>query len=381
MKPHVRIFRSFLYFLLSCLLMSALLLSGCASDNVCRYIPDKPIFFPPPPDEPHIQYLTGINSSDDIGERKKQSSFSLVVSGKEQPEVINKLGKAYGITAYRGKLYLAEGLEKRISIIDPVKGTFETVDGANNPKGGLKYPVNVTLDDAGNLYVADTGRREVVVFDSRGNFKKSFGKEFGPKSKITDVKVYKGKLYVCDFGSNLIRVLDPVTGEQQAEFGSSENLQETLALPNNFDIDAEGNLYVANIATNKVVKLDQDGNFLGSFGGAGDRYGQFSKPKGVALDNNKRIYVVDSATSLVQLFDDKFINLSFFGYPGLPAGSLSSPAGIAVTSDYVGHFQKFAAPGFKLETLIFVVSQFGQEFCVPRISVYGLGQMEKKEDK
>lgn len=378
MKPHARTFRNLFYSLLTCSLLSVLLLSGCASDQTCRYIPKEPVFFPPAPDEPRIQYLTGINSTDDIGEVKKQSALSLVVTGKEQPDILKKLGKAFGIVAYKGKLYIAEGLTRRISIIDPISGTIETPAGLNIPKGALSYPVNITLDDDGNLYVADTARREIVVYDPAGNFKTSFGSGIDPKSKITDVKIYKGKLFALDLGTNRVRVLDRTTGEQQAEFGPSDKPEQALRLPGNFAIDPDGNLYITNIGSNKVIKLDQDGNFLGSFGGIGDQLGQFSKPKGIALDQAKRIYVVDGGSNVVQLFDDQFRLLTFFGWPGLPFGSLNGPAGIAISTDNIAHFQKFAAPGFKLEALIYVVSQFGQEFCIPRISVYGLGQMEKK---
>jgi DNA-binding beta-propeller fold protein YncE len=364
------------YFGLTCLLLSALMLTGCASEQRCKYVPSKQIFFPPAPDDPHIQFLTGINSSEDIGVLKKQGSLSLVVTGKERPDIIKKLGKAYGIAVYKGKIYLAEGMGRRISIVDPVNGTIDELEGTKDSKGALSYPVNLAFDDDGNLYVVDTGRKEIVVYDRFGNFKTSFGKK--DKGKITDVKIYKGKLYALDMNNNVVRVLDRTTGEQIDEIGKSENPAQRLALPGNFTMDTDGNLYIANIASNKVVKMDLDGNYIGSFGGVGDRMGEFAKPKGITLDSNKYIYVVDGGTNLVQMFNDKFNLLTFFGWPGLEFGSLNGPAGIVTSTENLDYFKKYAAPGFKLETLIYVVSQFGQEFCIPRVSVYGLGQMEKK---
>jgi DNA-binding beta-propeller fold protein YncE len=220
-----------------------------------------------------------------------------------------------------------------------------------------------------------------VVYDTAGNYKAAFGKAFGPKSKITDVKIFNNKIFALDMASNLVRVLDRTTGEQLTSFGKNDLPTHRLALPANFTIDSDGNSYISNIGSNLMIKLDQDGNFLGSFGGAGDQFGQFSKPKGIALDKDKRIYVVDGGSNTVQLFDDQFRTLTYFGWPGLPFGSLNGPAGIAISTDNMEYFQKYAAPGFKVDSLIYVVSQFGQEFCVPRISVYGLGMMEKKEGK
>jgi hypothetical protein len=142
-------------------------------------------------------------------------------------------------------------------------------------------------------------------------------------------------------------------------------------------MDAAGNFYVSNIGNNMVMKYDLDGNFLGSFGGSGDQISQFVKPKGVALDAAGRIYVVDGGTNMVQLFDDQFRLLTYFGWPGLETGSLNMPTGITVTTDgtLLQYFGKYAVKGFELESLIFVVNQYGQEFCIPRITVYGLGQM------
>jgi DNA-binding beta-propeller fold protein YncE len=238
--------------------------------------------------------------------------------------------------------------------------------------------VNLGLDDEGYLYVADTGRRDIVVYDPAGNFRTAFAnKTYDPNSKIVDVKVFKGKLFALDYGTSRIRVLDRKTGEQTAEIGFSEDPQKTLRLPGNFIFDAKGNMYATNIGSNKVMKFDLDGNLLGSFGGIGDQIGSFAKPKGIAVDDTGYIYIVDGGTNLVQMFNDQFRPLTFFGWPGLPFGSLNGPAGITVTTDNVEFFQKYAAPGFKVEKLIFVVSQFGQEFCVPRLSVYGLGQMKK----
>jgi hypothetical protein len=362
-----------------CLLL-ACVLSGCAAQNACNYHWDKPVFFPPAPDEPHIQYLTGINSADDIGPPKKQSGFSLFASGQEAPDIIKKIGKSYGIVFHKGKIYIAEGMNGRIDIIDPVRGTFESPPGLSIPKGALRYPVNLTLDDEGYLYVADTARKEIVVYDPAGNYSNAFPENFAPKSKLVDVKYFNGKLFTLDIGTSMIRVLDRKTGAQTGELGYIEKPDQSVRLPSNLAIDPVGNLYVSNIGNNRVSKYDQDGHFLGSFGGGGDTIGSFAKPKGVALGPEGYIYVVDGGTNVVQLFDEKFRPLTYFGWPGLPNGSLNGPAGIAITTDKdnVDYFQKFAAPGFKVEQLVFVVSQFGQEFCIPRISVYGVGLMQKK---
>ncbi|MDR3578338.1 MAG: 6-bladed beta-propeller [Oryzomonas sp.] len=347
-------------------------LAGCAQKLVCS---TKPTFFPPAPDEPHIQYLTGITNSKDVGEKASQSSFSLVVTGNETQEIIRKIGKSFGIVAYKGKLYVAESAGSRVVIIDPVAGTFDYPRGMSTPKGALKEPINLAFDQDGYMYVADTGRKQVVVYNPAGDYAREFS--FGIESKIVSVAIYGGKLYALDLGTSRIRVLDRKTGEELSVFGYSETPNQSLRAPGNFAIDSDGAIYVSNIGNNKVMKFDIDGNFLQAVGGAGDQPGQFARPKGVAVDDAKRLYVVDAGLNVVHLFDDKSRLLTFFGWPGLETGSLSLPAGIAVTKDNLQYFQKYAVPGFQLESLIFVVNQFGQNMCIPRISVYGLGEMKK----
>lgn len=357
------------------LLVSTLMLSGCASDKgVCS---TKPTFFPPPPDEPRIQWLTGISSSQDVGAKESQSSFSFFLTGREAPTVIRRLGKSYGVAINNGKLYVAESGEGRVVVINPVKGTFEYLKGMSNPRGVLKQPVNLAFDKEGYLYVADVGRKEIVVYDNDENYVNAFRQAKG--SKIVSVAIHDGKLYALDLGTSRIRVLDPKTGEETAEFGYSELPNQSLRAPGNFTIDSAGSIYVTNIGNNKAMKYDLDGNFLGSFGGTGDQFGNFVKPKGIAVDDAGRIYVVDAGTNVIQIFNEQFRLLTLFGWPGLETGSTNMPAGIAVSKDNLQHFQKFAAPGFQVESLIYVVNQFGRELCVPRVSIYGLGQMKGKK--
>src|SRR6266545_3139565 len=122
-------------------LVAACTLAGCAGPKVTK----APVFFPLPPDEPRVQYLTGINDSTDVNEKKKQTSFSLLVTGRET-EVIRKLAKSYGVRAANGKIYVSESGAGGVVIIDPVKGTFDSPTGLADPRGRLQTPVNVVLD-------------------------------------------------------------------------------------------------------------------------------------------------------------------------------------------------------------------------------------------
>jgi DNA-binding beta-propeller fold protein YncE len=340
------------------LILAGAILSGCASEHICS---KKPTFFPPEPDPPRIQWLTGISNSKDIGSKESQSKFSFIVTGKEAPEITKKIAKSYGVAVHKGKIYVAESSSQRVTIVDPVNGTLEYLKGMANPKGVLLDPVNIAFDKDDNLYVADPGRREIVVFDKYENYVTAYGKDIAKGSKIVSVAAHGDNLYALDLGTSRIRVLNPKTGEHIAELGYSEKPNQSIRAPGNFTITPNGYIYVTNIGNNRLMKLDLDGNFLSAVGTTGDQYGTFVKPKGVAADGDGDVYVVDAGTNVVQVFDEQLRLLTLFGWPGLETGSLNLPAGIAVTRDdaLMRHFQKFAVAGFKLESLIMVVNQFG----------------------
>jgi sugar lactone lactonase YvrE len=350
----------------------AFALAGCAAKKTG---PSGPIFFPPPPDEPHVQYLTGITDSTDI--EGNPAKFTLVLTGGEKAGTIRRYGKPYGMVAHKGKLYISDSGSKQVVIIDVANRKFEFIKG-NLAKGALQKPVNLDVDDDGTIYVVDTGRKEIVVYDAAGYFVTSFGKNL-EKAKLTSVAVSGPYLYVPDWNTSEIRVLDKKTGEQVNSLMKGDDKKTSVRLPTNIARDEAGFFYVSNMGTTNVMKFDRDGNLLMTVGKLGDSFREFARPRGIAVDHAGRIYVVDAGHGNVQLFDKGGHLLTFFGTPDpkLEAGTLTLPAGIAVESDNVGYYQKYAAPGFKLENIIYVINQYGS----PTVSIYGLGEMEgsKKE--
>ena len=146
-------------------------------------------------------------------------------------------------------------------------------------------------------------------------------------------------------------------------------------MPTNFALDRNGIIYVTNVGSGSVIKLDVDGHFLGSFGKLGDAFGEFTRPKGIAVDAQNRMFIVDGGNQNVQMFSENQRLIMFFGTPPLKNGALNLPTGIAVTTDHLDYFQKLAEPGFVVEQVIFVANQMGNA----KISIYGLGHKEGAE--
>lgn len=355
--------RTFKTLMLVSLLVSTL--AGCAGKSASV----GPVFFPPPPEEPHIQYLTGVSSSSDLKENK--ASFSkLLVGGAE---TITRLAKPYGLAEHKGKLYICDVGAGQVVVVDFVNKTMKNfVDERGT--GRLKKPISVAVDDDGLVYVADTARKDIAVYDPNGKYLKSYGQTFEHQS-IIGVAIHGDDLFALDNRLGLIFVLDRKTGELQVTIGNNPDRSKNMALPNGMGVDSKGMIRVVNVGNGTVKEYDRDGNMLSVFGRIGDAPGEFTRPRGIAMDDEGQIFVVDAGHQVVQVFNENRRILGYFGQPGLPAGSTNLPAGIAVSKKNLDFFQKFAAPGFKLREVVFVTNQYSSPIN-HSLAVYGLGEME-----
>lgn len=96
-----------------------------------------------------------------------------------------------------------------------------------------------------------------------------------------------------------------------------------LADPVGVALDAQGNVYVADSANNRIQKFAPDGRFLSAVGGPGVEAGQFNQPGDLAVDAQGFVYVVDTWNHRIQKFDPA---LAFVAAWGQPTNDLINPA-------------------------------------------------------
>ena len=80
----------------------------------------------------------------------------------------------------------------------------------------------------------------------------------------------------------------------------------TLSGPAGIGIDAEGNLYIADTAGNRILRYEActgEVEPLPCFGGEGGLPGQLRQPRGVIVGPRERLYVADSGNHRVQVVD------------------------------------------------------------------------------
>jgi sugar lactone lactonase YvrE len=354
--------------------LAACVFAGCQPAEV-EQPKLKPVFFPPLPETPRLQFLKSFSGPDDLGPIAT-SAFEKFVLG--EPETKEGIGKPYGMAIFDRKLYVCDVGKRMVEVLDLENRTF----GYLTKDRRLMNPVNIYITDDGSKYIADPTAGAVFVFDRNDSLKAILGKEL--KLAPIDVTVRGRRCYVTDFNSNQVVVFDTNTQKEITRAGKQGSVQSipTGALPpgqllliSDLALDREGNIYVTDKAAGRITEFDNSGKFLRTIGRLGPNIDEFVRPKGVAVDRNDRIWVVDAAPEVAKIYDRQARLLLFFGLPGNEPGMMNLPAKIVLDYDNVQLFEQYAVKGANIEFLVLVSNQYG----LNKISVYGFGSFPKQE--
>jgi DNA-binding beta-propeller fold protein YncE len=334
-----------------------LLVAGCATKKPAT---NNFVMFPSPPDEPRIQYLMSYGSENDLGGASKLNQFLVGDEGLYKP-----IWKPYGVTIKEGKIYVCDTQAGNVSIADLTKRKMRYLkpDG----QAAMKMPINVAVEKDGTCYVTDTVRGQVLIYGKDDQLIQAIGKS--GEMRPCGIALTKDRFYVTDLSNHCVRVYGKASRELMFTVPrDAKDEKAKLFSPTNVAVDDKGQIYVSDSGGFTVKIYDTEGKLLRIIGDLGVTPGQFTLPKGIGADREGRIYVVDAAAPVVQLFDHEGRLLMWFGEPKSsgPAG-LYLPAGLTVDYDNVSHFQKYVAPGYKLEYLILLTNQVGPQ----KVSVFG----------
>jgi DNA-binding beta-propeller fold protein YncE len=340
-----------------------LLFSACAGLGGPKSGEAEPeyVLVPPPPQQPRIQFLTAYSTDLDV--LPPLSGFRRLIVGDRQGRELNK---PYGVAIHDGQILVCDTMGSIVVVFDLVAQTVEFLGGG--PNGKLNKPINIAVDEDGTRYVVDLGLDRVMVYDANNRYVRAIG---DPEAwSPTDVAIIEKRLYVTDLKNGQIVLIEKATGEELSRFGQIEAGKGGRFLPTNLAIGVDGSVYATDTVNTQVFKFDGQGERVQAFGSLGRRLGQFVRPKGVAVDREDRLYVVDAASEIVQIFNADGELLLFFGGAGNRPGGLNLPAKVVIDYDNVGLFADRVAPGYKVEYLVLVTSQYGTN----KVSVFGFLQ-------
>jgi tripartite motif-containing protein 71 len=248
-----------------------------------------------------------------------------------------------------GFIYVADTHNHRIQHFTPDGRFIRKWGGLGTGDGQLNQPRGLALDPFGNVWVADHENRRVQKFDREGRFLLKVGTGGGdgsagggpdgfnaPRSLSSDPQ---GNIYVADDANHRIVKLAN-DGTYIRDYGGPWNNagpgEGQFNLPYDTAVDLEGHVWVADTKNHRLVELDpSDGRFLtrwganGGDGSAGRGLGEMDHTYTVDVDCVGNVYVSDQANHRIQKFGDPGAPPPVCP-PGLTVGEASGRGGIAV---------------------------------------------------
>ena len=190
----------------------------------------------------------------------------------------------------RGNLYLSDRINHQIRKLMPtgkiitIAGTGDSNyfgDGGPATKAAFRDPGAITLDEAGNLYVADAANNMIRKIDTKGiistiagNGKHQDSGDGGPALKAgirsIDSLVFSpsGELHIVETNTHHIRKIKKdgtivtVAGRPgiQGNFGDGGPATKAmLKQPADVAFDSKGNMYITDMGNNSIRKVDTNG--------------------------------------------------------------------------------------------------------------------------
>ena len=311
--------------------------AGCAGTPEKKDTKQKELVFPPPPEKPRFYFDRTIRSSLDIVVEDDVSAFRRFATGEQQRG--DGLAKPFDIVATNGRIYVGDTVRRAVLVFDIRNKRFFQI-GQEEP-GKLYLPLGMAKDAAGNLYVVDGTAKRVLIYDEKGDFLRAIGgKDYFHRPSGLAVEPNGERVYVVDTGGvdtqeHRVRVFNGHTGEHLFDIGTRGGKEGQFNLPRDATIAPDGKLYVVDGGNFRIQVFEPDGTFIKTFGAVGRRSGQFSRPKGIAADPSGNIYVSDTAFGNFQIFDPDGNLLLYVGSRGArdrPAEYML-PAGIDVDEE------------------------------------------------
>ena len=236
------------------------------------------------------------------------------------------------------------------------------VDGTETA-ASFNGPCGITIDSAGNIYVADQNNHSIrkitpggVVSTIAGTGISGFSGDGGP---ATSAKLHNpagvavdraDNVYITDQANHRIRkvsngIITTFAGSGAGTLANGTGTAASFSSPSGITIDSSGNLYIGDQWNHSIRKITTPGGVVSTIAGTNtagyvDGTGaaaRFRQPYGLVLDSNRNIYVGDFANNSIRKITQAGVVTTIAGsgtggfINGLGyAASFNGPYGIAM---------------------------------------------------
>lgn len=227
--------------------------------------------------------------------------------GKLLKSFEQELDNPYGVaTDSEECVYVAELINCKIHKFSNDGTSLKSAGGECNDEGSnlshVAFPAGIKINSNDHIYVCDDTNKKVYVLDKNLDMLFSFGEggdDLGHFQSPSDIAFdADGNVFVADTKRRQIMKFSP-QGKFITEFemkGQSSELELGIC------IGPSGDLYVSDFWNHRVVVFDSVGRFITEFGKAGSEPGEFDMPAGITIDEDGYVYVCDQMNSRIQVF-------------------------------------------------------------------------------
>lgn len=203
----------------------------------------------------------------------------------------------------QGRIYVLSGVPRKVKVFS-YRGEY--LHDFPFPGFDLEpVPTTLTVDEAGNVYVADSATGQILVFDPAYRLKLTIGP--GRFESVRAIAVDpEGNIYVADARSVPVQVFSP-DGEFLRAWGEHAVGPENFSLPSGLAVDREGRVIVVDTVRQAILVFTKEGRFLNRYGGLGFGPGAVAYPTDVATDGAGRIYVVERVGRRLQILEQRLV--------------------------------------------------------------------------
>ena len=306
---------------------------------------DHPVFWPEPPEKPRVKYIGQLANEDDL---KKEvlfaEGFRRIIFGRKD---IGVLASPRGLVLdNQERLFIADSSGAVVHMMDLDTREYRQFSELSDEEKLLSPIGLATVDD--DIYVSDSVLKKICVFDKQGKCKYSFGSDILQRPSGIAYSPAKQRLYVADTKRHVVDVFDKL-GNHLTVLGDRGTGEGFFNFPTYLWIDKEDKLYVTDTLNYRIQVFSSDGKFLMNLGRHGNRPGYFAHPCGLATDSFGNIYVADKQFENFQIFNSQGQTLMAIGGEGDGPGQFWLPAGIFID----GNNRIFVADSFNKRIQIF----------------------------
>jgi sugar lactone lactonase YvrE len=214
----------------------------------------------------------------------------------------------------------------------------------------------VAMNQQGNLIVLSRSVPPFLEFDPAGRYVRGFGADDLLRRAHGLSIDAEGNMWVTDVADHLVLKLDEdanilMTLGNKGEAGEWDEAagMQLFNEPNDVALDSQGNIYVAqghggNMP--KVLKFSAEGEFITQWGSRGYGPGQFVAAHAIEIDEDDVIYVADRENMRIQRFDSNGSLLREWKFDAMVCALFLHDDGFMyITTGFDGEFAKVDMDG------------------------------------